>query len=376
MTLLPALWSLTATAALGVFATIGLLADQQALAMLMTAILLGCALGSLRFARIVQLVLVSLVPPSLAVPAVFAWVPDAELPITASVALAAAAALGLAAGRPNFDQRARQPALAALVRGLCIAVAAVAVGVLASFSMAAALTVAAAAAVAWVIVLSTSPQPKRIRRDGLQPTELLQTALVAAGTGGWAVLSLVIADQAGITDELVETGTPALPIAVAVAAAAAGAGLGAAAALALLRQGIRLLPQLTLVIALVGMALVMIARPGGLAAFAAVGVLVAVFGLAAAVTIARTRPAPEPAPATEHTPSDTAAIARRLFASEAVLERFAIPAVLASAALGALIGGLLGSIVEVRDALFVSLAAVAAAAVWIAVRRQLAREVS
>ena len=376
MKLLPALWSLTATAALVAFATLGLMVDQQALAMLMTAALLGCSLGSLRFARIVQLVLVSLVPPALAVPAVFAWVPDAVLPVPASVALAGAAALGLAAGRPRASTDEQRPALAALLRGVLVAVFAVAAGVLATFSMAAALTVAASAAVSWVIVFSSSGPQKRIRRDSLQPVELLQTALVAAGTGGWAVLSLVIADQAGITDELVETGTPALPIAAALAAAAVGAGLGAAAALALLRQGIRLLPHMTLLLALLGMALVMIARPGAFAVFAAAGVLVAVFGLAAAVTIARTRPAPEPASASQHTASDTAAIARRLLANEAVLERFAIPAVLAAGAFGALIGGLLGSVVEVRDAVFVSLVAVAAAAVWIAVRRKLGSEVS
>lgn len=373
--LLPALWSLAATAALCVFAASGMLVDEQALVLLLTGGILGCALGLLRTPRMVQLAAASLVPATIAVPAVFAWIPDAVFPVPGLVALCTTAAFGLTTARPQFERPGRsirRPALAALVGAVFVSLAALVSGVAATLSIAAALTFAAVVALAWVVVYAMAPQSKFLRRESMHPTELLQAAIVAAGVGGWAVLSLVIADQVGITDGIIETGTPALPIAAAVAVGALGAGLGAAGAHLTIRSGMRMLPSMTLVVAVIGMALVMIARPDATAVFAVVGILIAAAGFAATMTTIQHRP--QPVEQTTPLPADTASITRRLLDSEAVLARFAAPAITAAMAFGALVGGLLGTVVEERDALIVSLAAVAAAALWIAVRRSMLRD--
>lgn len=374
MMLLQALWSLAATAALCVFAAAGMLVDEQALVLLLTGGILGCALGLLRTPRLVQLAAASLVPAAIAVPAAFAWIPDAVFPVPGLVALCTMAAFGLTTARPQFERPGHsipRPALAAVVRAVFVALAALVSGVVATLSIAAALTFAAVVALAWVVVYAMAPQPKFLRRESMHPTELLQAAIVAAGVGGWAVLSLVIADQVGITDGIIETGTPALPIAAAVAAGALGAGLGAAGAHLTIRSGMRMLPSMTLVVTVIGMALVMVARPDASAVFAVVGILIAAAGLGATMTSIDHRP---PVEQTTPLPADTASITKRLLASEAVLARFAAPAITAAMAFGALIGGLLGTVVEERDALIVSLAAVAASALWVAVRRSMLRE--
>lgn len=362
--LAPGLWSLAAVSVFAVFTSAGLMNDEQALTLFLTAGLLGAALGTLRYPRVAQLTIVSLVPAALIVLAVFAWVPGAVFPVPIAVLLGGLTAFGLCVGRPRLAP-VSHPGMSALVVASAIALISVGVGIVASFGLEFGVTLAALSSFVWVIAFAFAPAQSPRKRADMQPVELLQAALIAAGSGGWAVLSVVIAGQTGVADFLAGMQTPALSLAALLAVAALGSGFGAALAHFMMRQGMRMLLPATLVIALIGMALVMIAQPGPLAIFVLIGAFVGSFGLAATVTTKRV--APRPAPVA----SDTAAIAQRLLNGDAVLERFALPAIIAAAALGTLIIGLLGTVVVERDAIMASLAAVAAGAVWIAARRRL-----
>lgn len=366
--LAPGLWSLAAVSVFVVFASAGLMTDEQALTLFLTAGLLGAALGTIRYARLVQLVIVSLVPAALMVLAVFAWIPGAVFPVPIAVVLGGLSAFGLCIGRPQLAPV--KPAMSALVGASAIALIAIGVGVVTSFGLALGITLAAVAAFGWVIAYSLAPHRPQRKRADMQPVELLQAALIAAGSGGWAVLSVVIAGQTGVAGDVAASQTPAMSVGALLAVAALGSGFGAALAHLMLRQGMRMLLPATLVIALIGMATVMVAQPGGLSIFVLIGGFIGAFGLAATVTTKRSAPAPEPAPVA----NDTAAIAQRLLYGDAVLERFALPAIIAAAALGTLVIGLLGTVVVERDAIMASLAAVAAGAVWIAARRRLVTE--
>ena len=352
-----ALWSAGWAVAAAAYFAAGGDASPITLGIMVGAVLLGFVLGTVRrwqqpvlgaWAAVIALTLIALI----------AWLDALDSLLQLSTLAAVIASAGYVSAAPAKEAAAPTAALRALTpatRGLALAILVIGAGVIASVHVAGALTVAVALTAAWAVLstragLSTPAAPG----GGVTPFQLLQGVLITLGLGAWAVLALLIMPQLRIPLPWDPVSAAAVPVGIVLGLGMLGAGLGLAAAVPLVDRGVRPMALWTLGPAVIGMLMLMVARPGPLAALALVGVPLVAFSIAGGFRLATAQP-PQRA------------------SDEIVFARSAAPAALAAAAVGALTAGLLAGVAADRDVVLLPVVLLSIAAAWIDLQRHTPR---
>ncbi len=320
---------------------------------MVAAVFLGCVLGRL-LRRRDALIGGWSSAMALAVIAVLVWIDAfdslAFMSTIAAVIASAGFVLGAPARSPEAPTRAGR-ILVPILRGFALAIVMLSAGAAASVHVVWALTLAALLTLGWAISSLRIPAVAlNGKRSGVDPIELLQGVTIAAAFGGWAALLIIILPSIGPAAPWPAVHEEAIAVGLMGALGMIGAGLGFGLVRPLVESGAHPRSAWLLGPLAAGMLLLMVARPGSfaVAGFAAVLIVSALTAAAIRMTAAR---APE------------------LAAEDTIYARSALPAVLATLALGALVCGLLADVAEVRDVVLLPAAGVAIVTCWIDLRR-------
>lgn len=352
-----ALWSAGWASAVTAYFTVGAAESPMMVGIMVAAVFLGFVLGAM-LRRRDSLVGGWISAFALTVIAILVWIDAFDAFAFVATIAAVIASAGYVLGAPAKSSLAPTRVgriLTPVLRGIALAIVVLATGAAASMHIGFALILAAALTLAWALSSFKIPGVKlNGRRNGVNPIELLQGVLIATGLGGWTALVLIILPEVGPAAPWPAINEGAIPVAVTVAVGMLGAGIGFGLVRPLVEAAHNPRSAWVLGPVVIGMLLLMMARPGSLAVVGFIGV--ALVAAMAAVTF-RLASTQVEEPATEET----------------IYARTASPALLATLALGAILCGMLAAVAEDRDVVLLPVVAIAVASTWIDLRRAVSR---